>query len=85
VFPEGRHGDSDEVLQSFQPGIAMMAARLNLPVVPVRLRGSYAVLPRGARWARPGRVTVTFGAPVTLQGDDYAALAEQLRARIAAL
>jgi long-chain acyl-CoA synthetase len=84
VFPEGRHGTEDE-LQDFQPGIAMMAARLHIPVVPVRLRGSYDVLPRDARFAHPGRVTVTFGAPVTLEGDDYAALAAELRARIAGL
>jgi hypothetical protein len=28
--------------------------------------------------ARPGRVRVTFGAPVTLTGDDYAAMARQI-------
>jgi len=81
VFPEGRHGVEGE-LQEFQPGIAMMAARLHLSVVPVRLRGSAALLPRGAHFARMGRVTVTFGAPVTLESEDYAALAAELRARI---
>ena len=32
-----------------------------------------------ARWLDPGRVRVTFGAPLRLRGDDYAALAAQVK------
>lgn len=84
IFPEGRHS-SDESIQPFQAGVAMIASRLNIPVVPVRLRGSNHVLRPGARMARPGRVTVTIGEPLRLEGEDYLALTQLLEERIRAL
>jgi len=84
IFPEGRHSP-DERIQPFQPGVAMIAARLRIPVVPVRLRGSNRVLPPGARMARPRRVTVAIGEPVYLEGEDYAALTRLLEERVRAL
>ena len=56
----------------------MMASRLNVPVVPVRLEDSDKVLHRTWRMARPGRVKVKFGPPLHLEGDDYAALARKV-------
>lgn len=84
IFPEGRHS-SDETIQPFQAGVAMIASRLRIPVVPLRLRGSNRVLPVGARFARPGRVTVVIGEPLNLEGKDYTALAKLLEERIRAL
>jgi long-chain acyl-CoA synthetase len=84
IFPEGRHSP-DESLQPFQAGAAMIAARLRVPVVPIRLRGSNRVLPGGARMARPARVTVSIGEPLRLDGEDYAALTRLLEERIRAL
>ena len=84
IFPEGRHSP-DENLYPFQAGVAMIAARLRIPVVPIRLRGSNRVLRPGARMARPGRVSVVIGAPLRLEGEDYAALAKLLEERIRAL
>jgi long-chain acyl-CoA synthetase len=84
IFPEGRHSQ-DENLYPFQAGVAMIASRLHIPVVPIRLRGSNRVLPQGARMARPGRVTVTIGEPLRLEGEDYAALTRLLEERIRAL
>jgi long-chain acyl-CoA synthetase len=84
LFPEGRHS-ADESLLPFQAGVAMMASRLRIPVVPVRLRGVNRVLPPDSRFARPGRVTVTFGEPLRLEGEDYAALTRTLEERIRSL
>jgi len=84
IFPEGVHSP-DENLQPFHAGVAMIAARLRVPVVPLRLRGSNRVLPPGARMARPGRVSVVIGKPLRLEGEDYAALAKLLEERIRAL
>ena len=84
IFPEGRHSP-DENLYPFQAGVAMIAARLRIPVVPIRLRGSNRVLRPGARMARPARVSVVIGEPLRLEGEDYAALARLLEERIRAL
>ena len=56
----------------------MMAARLGAPVIPVRLEGVDRVLHHTWKMATPGRVKVTFGAPMRLYGEDYADLARQV-------
>ena len=48
------------------------------PVVPVRLVGFDKVLHQKAKMATPGPAQVIFGAPIRLEGDDYAALARQV-------
>ncbi|MEO8679203.1 MAG: AMP-binding protein [Vicinamibacterales bacterium] len=77
IFPEGVRSETGEI-QAFRGGIGMIGSRLDLPVVPVRLGGVNKVL--HARWkmAKPGPVTVAFGKPIHLSGDDYAALALQV-------
>ena len=59
-------------------GIGMIGSRLNLPVIPVRLEGVDRVLHTRWTMARPGRVSVTFGKPMRLSGDNYAELAKQV-------
>lgn len=80
IFPEGKHS-RDESVGHFLPGVAMMAARLNVPVIPLRVRGSNQVLHPDSKMPRPHRVTVTIGKPVVLQGEDYLELARILEAR----
>jgi len=43
IFPEGKRTDHGEIAP-FRPGIGMMAARLAVPIVPVRLEGIDRVL-----------------------------------------
>jgi long-chain acyl-CoA synthetase len=77
IFPEGRRSDTGEI-DHFRPGIGMIASRLGVPVVPVRVDGLDKVLHHTWRMARPGRVRVAFGAPMRLIGDDYQSLAKQV-------
>jgi long-chain acyl-CoA synthetase len=74
IFPEGKRNPSGHIGR-FLPGVAMIASRLGVPVVPVRLDGIDRVLAPDWRMARPGRVRVAFGAPMSLKGEDYVALA----------
>src|SRR5439155_316072 len=84
IFPEGRRSDGD-VVERFQPGVGMIASRLGVPVVPVRLRGLHRVLPRHSRWPSVSRASCAFGAPISLSGNDYGALAERVRQAVASL
>ncbi len=81
IFPEGKRTMTGEI-HRFRPGIGMIGARLGLPVVPVRLSGLDQVLHQNAKMATPGPARVVFGAPVFLQGDDYALLAQQVEAAV---
>jgi long-chain acyl-CoA synthetase len=84
IFPEGHHTDAGEI-DRFRPGIGMIASRLDVPVVPVRLEGVDRVLHRTWHMARPGRVRVAFGAPMRLMGADYEGLATQVEQAVRAL
>ena len=77
IFPEGKRTDHGEI-NLFRPGVGMIGARLDLPVVPVRLEGLDRILHQSWRWARPGRARVAFGEPLRLRGDDYASLAREV-------
>jgi 1-acyl-sn-glycerol-3-phosphate acyltransferase len=51
----------------------MIAARLDVPVVPVRLEGLDRILHHTWKFPKRGRARVLFGAPMLLKGNDYAA------------
>ncbi len=84
IFPEGVRADSGD-MQPFRGGVGMIASRLDIPVVPVRLEGVDRILHPKSRMARPGRIRIAFGAPMRLGGDDYAALAAQVEAQVRGL
>jgi len=77
IFPEGKR-TTDGTIDRFRPGIGMIASRLGVPVVPVRLEGLDRILHHTAHMATPGRARVVFGAPMRLEGDDYEALAKRV-------
>jgi 1-acyl-sn-glycerol-3-phosphate acyltransferase len=77
IFPEGERSRTGEI-GPFFPGVGMIALRLRVPVVPVRLRGTGRVLPRTAMWPRPGRVETAFGAPLEPVEESYSAFARRV-------
>ena len=83
-FPEGERTERGEI-KTFQLGMGLIAGRLGVPIVPVRLRGLEKILHRHARWPRPGRVEISFGPPLYLKGQDYVALAKQVEQAVLAL
>ncbi|NQU12070.1 1-acyl-sn-glycerol-3-phosphate acyltransferase [bacterium] len=64
MFPEGTRS-KDGRLQEPRAGLGMIAARAGVPIVPLRIFGTAAVMPRGASLPRPRRITVAFGDPFT--------------------
>jgi long-chain acyl-CoA synthetase len=84
IFPEGVRSTTGDI-KPFRGGIGMIGAKLDLPVIPVRLEGVDRILATGSSVARPGRVRVSFGAPLRLRGDDYAALAQRVEDAVRAL
>jgi long-chain acyl-CoA synthetase len=84
IFPEGVRAETGDI-KPFQGGVGMIASRLDVPVVPVRLDGVDRLLHSTWKMARPGRVRIAFGAPLPLRGDDYAALASQVEDRVRSL
>jgi long-chain acyl-CoA synthetase len=84
IFPEGKRTEAGEIIP-FKAGVGMIASRLEIPVVPVRLEGLDRILHQTWSFPRRGRARVTFGAPMLLTGNDYAAVAGKVEAAVRAL
>ncbi len=72
-FPEGGFGPAPGLLP-FKLGAFMMAARFNLPVVPISIQGSRRAMPAGSWWPRPTRLRVHIHPPIRALGNDRAAV-----------
>ncbi|MBN1158891.1 MAG: AMP-binding protein [Bacteroidales bacterium] len=74
IFPEGTRTLTGK-LGDFKQTFAILSQELNIPVVPVAIRGSYNVLPAGSRIPRLFRtVTVDFLQPVHPENHTYDSL-----------
>ena len=77
----------DGQLQPFEPGAFKIALKAGVPIVPVAIRGTFALLPRTSLAPRPGRVDVVILEPIETAGYDektLPALIERTRSAIAA-
>jgi long-chain acyl-CoA synthetase len=77
IFPEGKRMDEGQ-MAPFRAGIGMIGARLDVPVVPVRIQGLDKVLHPRWKWPKRGPARIAFGAPLRLTGEDYQGLAKQV-------
>jgi long-chain acyl-CoA synthetase len=94
IFPEGGRTFDGSVMP-FKKGIGILALKLDLPVVPAWIEGTYAVYPRQRKWPGPGRIRVTFGKPFHPseleksakpgEMDEYMFFADELRKRVIGL
>ncbi len=81
IFPEG-HRTRDGRIAPFKKTFAILGAELQVPVVPVAIRGAYEALPAAGRLSRPRSIELTFCAPVRIMQGNYAARAESVRSII---
>lgn len=63
LFPEGTRSTVDTLLP-FERGGFLLALKSGLPIVPVGIRGTRAIQRRGVWTIQPGKVVVTYGAPI---------------------
>ena len=66
IFPEGHH-TVDGKLRPFRAGAGLLATRLGVPVLPVRIDGLFEVKQAGRRFAAPGKIRVRIGVPVCFE------------------
>lgn len=84
VFPEGGRS-RDGNIKEFKKGVGIIAKELNIPIIPVAIKGTYEMLPPGRRFPGPSRISVTFGKPVNPEGKDYDEIVKTLYQRVVEL
>lgn len=85
IFPEGTRTETGELLP-FQPGVGLMARRLGVPVIPIRIKGLWDLFPPDASWPKSGRVRLSFGEPIASQPNEtYESIASRVEAAVRAL
>lgn len=67
IYPEETRS-LDGRVQPFQRGGFLMALKAGTPIVPVGIRGTLSVRPKGRLSLRPGVVEVHYGEPVDVKG-----------------
>ena len=68
IFPEGCHTE-DGSLRPFRAGTGLLATKLGIPVVPMRIDGLFELKRAGKKFARYGQVRMLIGEPVTFLPD----------------
>ena len=64
LFPEGTR-TRDGNVGSFKPGLAMLARRSGVPVIPAAIEGAFDAWPYKAPLPRPRTIHVHYGRPIT--------------------
>ncbi len=62
IYPEGERAFDGE-LHGFKKGAAILAAELDVPIVPIAIDGLYKVWPRNSWRIRPAKVKIRIGEP----------------------
>jgi len=70
VFPEGGRSP-DNTLLEFKKGVGILAVEMEIPVVPVYIKGAFEALPRETAWPKFRKITVTFGTPLSARDIDF--------------
>jgi len=69
IFPEGTR-TRDGRTQAFRRGGFFLALESGAAIVPITIRGTYDLMPRGTIFPRRGKVNVLFHPPVPTEGFD---------------
>ena len=85
IFPEGTRTNNGQV-QPFKKGALLLAAKAAVPVVPITIKGSFQVQPKGSLKIFPGQIELIISAPLDTTGmksHDVEGLTEQIHDTIA--
>ena len=63
IFPEGGRSE-DGKLKKAKTGVAKVALTARLPVIPVGIKGSYEIMPKGAKFPRFKKADIIIGKPL---------------------
>ena len=87
IFPEGTR-TKDGIMKDFKAGAMVLAIKSGVDIVPVAIKGTYEILPKGKLLTNPGNVVIRVGNPIATKNctsKDKHSLANVLQEEVAEL
>lgn len=82
IFPEGTRSHDGNMVE-FKKTFAILSKELNVPVVPVCIRGAFEALPRGSKFLKPKKIEVEYLEPVIpSENDTYDTISDKVKGSI---
>jgi len=79
LFPEGRRLSLSEEDAKAEAGVGFLADKLNVPVIPVHVKGTEKAWPKGAKFFVLTKISVVFGKRIHLErGKPYQDIAQSI-------
>lgn len=73
-------------MEKIQHKLAILAAELQIPILPVRITGAYRALPRTSSIVKPSKISVEYLPPIVPGCDtDYETLTQRVKDSIQGL
>jgi len=66
TFPEGTRS-RDGKIRPFKKGMFYLAIKSGVPIIPLSIRGSRAIMPRKSLRIHPGKITMIIGKPIDVK------------------
>ncbi len=70
IFPEGARSRDGKVMD-FKKSFAILSKELNVPVIPVVIKGAYEKFSIGSKFPKPGKIQLKFLKPIYPENFDY--------------
>ena len=84
IFPEGGR-TPDGLGQNFKGGVAQLAIKTGIPIVPIFLEGTYEILGKRSQTLKPGKTRIVFGRPISPDQKDARELTASVEVEVATL
>ena len=79
IFPEGTR-TKDGKMRDFKAGAMVLAIKSGVDIVPLAIKGSYEILPKGKLLIKPGNISIQVGSPIATK--NYTAKDKHILAKI---
>jgi 1-acyl-sn-glycerol-3-phosphate acyltransferase len=72
---------------SFKLGIGKLVSLMEIPVIPIGIRGLYKIFPRTRKFPRlgAGKVTIKFGSSISFKGEPQSSIVNRLSDEVQSL
>ncbi len=87
LFPEGGRSTTGE-MKPFKTGIGLIVEEMKVDIIPIKIQGAHAIMPKGKFLPKPGKILVKIGRKIPyqdLKGKSYIEIAKILEKKVKAL